>query len=382
MSKRVKKNYELNQSVLYKCNSKKKLFKILKIEGYTYRTLKSVITYKQFPVSKGNSSREINAPDPELKEIQKNIDKCLKHVKRAEWLFSSEINKSFVKNGKYHLDNKIFLTVDIKNFFDCCQREYVYQFFLKALQTSKDVAEILTDLTTLDNKIPTGCPTSQIIAYYAYEKMFYEIAFEAKKLGFKFSLYVDDMTFSCDQNNDVSELQKRIDIILRKYEHKPKYKKVKKYFSKDNKPITGTIIKSNSEEKKLFVPNKQRMAIKNLFFILKSSEELNDNEVNRVKIAQQISGKIYSARQMEEAVFPQILIYCKLILSPYYLQMQYTNLLNSPKSNEEKKKSAQNILKKMDFLKKNDLKVSPESAKRMAQKQFPKIKKYCESILE
>lgn len=54
-------------------------------------------------------------------------------------------------------------------------REPVYQFFLKKLQTSPDVAKILTDIVTYDSGIPTGCPTSRIIAFYAYSDMFTEI---------------------------------------------------------------------------------------------------------------------------------------------------------------------------------------------------------------
>lgn len=34
---------------------------------------------------------------------------------------------------------------------------------------------LCTDIVTYDGGIPTGCPTSQIIAYYAYENMFNEI---------------------------------------------------------------------------------------------------------------------------------------------------------------------------------------------------------------
>ena len=38
-----------------------------------------------------------------------------------------------------------------------------------------DIAEILTAIVTYNGTIPTGCPTSQIIAFYAYQNMFQEI---------------------------------------------------------------------------------------------------------------------------------------------------------------------------------------------------------------
>ena len=61
---------------------------------------------------------------------------------------------------------------------------------------SPDVAKILTDIVTYEKCIPTGCPTSQLIAYYAYEDMFAGIKKIADNHGCLFSLYVDAMTFS------------------------------------------------------------------------------------------------------------------------------------------------------------------------------------------
>ena len=86
-------------------------------------------------------------------------------------------------NGKY------VLTIDIKKFYDNCTREPVYQFFVQKLKTSPDVAEILTNIITYSGG-------SQIMAFYAYSDMFSEISDLAKQCGCKFTLYVDDMTFS------------------------------------------------------------------------------------------------------------------------------------------------------------------------------------------
>ena len=43
-----------------------------------------------------------------------------------------------------------------------------------------------------------------------------------------------------------------IDCVLRKYGHKPKYRKVKYYGPSDYKPITGTVV---TPEQSLAVPN-------------------------------------------------------------------------------------------------------------------------------
>lgn len=51
------------------------------------------------------------------------------------------------------------------------------------MQTSPDVAKILTDIVTYNGGIPTGCPTSQLIAFYAYEDMFKQIQQCAESYG-------------------------------------------------------------------------------------------------------------------------------------------------------------------------------------------------------
>lgn len=80
------------------------------------------------------------------------------------------------------------------------------------------------------------------MAFYAYSDMFSEIADAAKQCSCKFTLYVDDMTFSSKEPFSPDRLRQMIDCILRKYGHKPKYSKVKYYGFSDYKPITGTIV--------------------------------------------------------------------------------------------------------------------------------------------
>lgn len=105
------------------------------------------------------------------------------------------------------------MTVDIKKFYDNCTLDSVYQFFAKMLKTSSDVAEVLTNIVTYDSSIPTGCPTSQIIAFYAYYDMFEEIHAVAQHFGCTFTLYVDDMTFSSPSPISPQKLTRAIEEL-------------------------------------------------------------------------------------------------------------------------------------------------------------------------
>ena len=188
------RKYDITQCALYKCRTKKRLEHLLCLEPGGLKIIDSIIGYHKFEIDKkhSNERREITAPDKILKAIQRRILYLLHRVIRPEWLISGEKQKCYIDNGKAHLDGKYVLTIDIKKFYDNCTREPVYQFFVQKLKTSPDVAKKLTDIITYNGGIPTGCPTSQIMAFYAYSDMFSEIADLAKQCSCKFTLYVDD----------------------------------------------------------------------------------------------------------------------------------------------------------------------------------------------
>ena len=243
-----KKLYSLNQCALYKCSSKKKLAVLLQTDINIFKNISSITNYKNFQVSKKGSSetRTITAPQNEIKKLQSKVFKLLQKVSRPDWLISSQLGKSYIDNGKSHLDSKFLLTIDIKQFYDNCSREYVYNFFRFRLLTPPDISKILTDIVTFEGGIPTGCPTSQVIAYYAYENMFIDISNIASKYGCTFSVYVDDMTLSSSHQFDYKKLTREIDITLRKYKHLPKYKKIQYYNNNRAKPIAISVYPEKS----------------------------------------------------------------------------------------------------------------------------------------
>ncbi len=299
------KKYPLNQCALYKCSTKKKLEYFLKVEEGTIRQIDEIIQYHGFSIPKKGSTetRNITAPAKKLKSVQRRILKLLQCIERPEWLISGERGKSYIDNGIAHIESDYMLTVDIKSFYDNCSREAVYQFFRNTMKTASDVAKILTDIITCNGGIPTGCPTSQIIAYYAYENMFHEIASVADRYGCIFTLYVDDMTFSSKKTFDPCKLAREIDIVLRKYGHRPKYKKVKYYPRNSAKPVTGTII---TKDHRLTAPNQLQKNIYEGFLSLNALPEGQEYTAEQMKELATLKGRVYAARNIDEHMFPEV----------------------------------------------------------------------------
>ena len=300
-----KKTYPINQCALFKCTNKKRLEYLLTIEQGGLKLIQSVIKYSNFEIDKKNSDekRKITAPQITLKQIQRRILYLLQSIERPEWLISASKGKSYIDNGKYHQNSSCVLTMDIKNFYDNCVRENVYRFFKDKMYTSSDVAEILTDIVTFNNGIPTGCPTSQIIAYYAYEDMFLNIKNIADKYGCDFTVYVDDLTFSSIKPFDVGKLQKEVIAVLRRYNHSPKKEKIKYYSRNEAKPITGTIVTKDHE---LTTPNALQHKIYMGFQELKNDYSLDDE--TRYQKIQALEGRIQASKNIETESdkFPEI----------------------------------------------------------------------------
>lgn len=300
------KKYELNQIALYKCRTKRRLAELLLVNLKDLIKLGEMPVYYTFFKDKKDSidKRKITAPVKKLRSVQKRIFCLLERAIRPVWLISGEKGKCYIDNAAIHKESNYILTVDIKKFFDSCKREYVYRFFVDVMKNSSDVACILTDLTTYDGKIPTGTSTSQLLAFYAYINMFEEIKMLAESFNYKFSLYVDDMTFSSTDDMKWRVFISKIDIILKKYGHSLSQKKIKYYSKRKPKIITGVVINRNHN---LCIPNKLQMKIIREFKKMKIVERpLSDNNKKLLLQCQQVSGMVASARSIKRTSFPEI----------------------------------------------------------------------------
>ena len=302
--KKSKHRYAIDQCALYKCRSRKRLEKLLTIETGGLQHIQSAIKYSSFEINKKNTDekRVITAPKKTIKAVQARILALLQYIERPSWLISGEKGKCYIDNGKAHINANYMLAMDIRKFYDNCSRNRVYLFFLNKMKNTPDVAKILADIVTFEKGIPTGCPTSQLIAYYAYEDMFQEIQQCATRYGCSFTLYVDDMTFSSVSPFQPQRLSREIDLILRKYGHKPKYQKMRYYSRKKAKPITGTIVTADHT---LDVTNQLQEKIYNNFQELKKLSKQGKPE-HIEKAALTLTGQIQAARNIDGVRFPEI----------------------------------------------------------------------------
>lgn len=268
-------------------------------------------------IDKTGKPRLIEAPSNELKLIQSKIKDYLHKCEYPEYVFSGVKNKTYISNANRHKYCKYMFKADISAFFPNISRNSVYNFFLNDLNTSPDVAKILTDLCTVNikqacekdagvgefvkqkkirqmNHLCTGSPASQLLSYLANRKMFDELKIIADKNNLVFTVYVDDVFFSSQQ--PISKyIQNQIIATITKYGYNISRSKVKYYKAKNYKKITGVII---TPDNMLNVPNKLKRKVVDNF------------SDGKYKVSHQsMQGLVYAARKIEQGIFQNIYQY-------------------------------------------------------------------------
>ncbi len=94
----------------------------------------------------------IQPPKDDLKIVQKRIKRMLGKIDIPDNVFSGVKGKSYADNALMHVGDKRrnLFKIDLTAFFPSISRDVVYTFFRDDLHCSPDVAEILTNLTTID----------------------------------------------------------------------------------------------------------------------------------------------------------------------------------------------------------------------------------------
>lgn len=267
---------DLTTCRLYGIRRKRDLSNILKINCKEIKKISN--SYKPYIANKGKKRLIEPVSLKELKIIQKNIQKLLKQIEYDINIFSGISGRSYIDNGRLHLGCKYVVALDISKFFPNTSREKVYNFFKHDMKNSSDVAEVLTDLCTIDlekiddvdeevlkyvdeNKIrykkhiPTGSSISCILSYLVNYKMFDKIVKLGEEYGCKTSIYVDDVVIS--SNDKISkQLMDRVIGIIKSNGYVIQKTKLKFYDKNEFKRVTGNIISKDGT--KLVIPNKIR----------------------------------------------------------------------------------------------------------------------------
>lgn len=193
------------------------------------REVSTISHYQRFQlVKKSGGLRTISAPMPRLKAVQHWIlHNILNVLPLHDAAHGFRSQRSIVSNAQPHVKQAIVLNLDLKDFFPTVSYRRVKGVF-QQLGYSEAVATHLALLCTvaeteevhLDGEryfvemgqrvLAQGAPTSPALTNFLCRRLDSRLAGLARKLGFNYSRYADDLTFS-----GTTEAKKKVNLLLR-----------------------------------------------------------------------------------------------------------------------------------------------------------------------
>ncbi len=163
--------------------------------------------YRQFNIGKrGGGERTISSPRTFLKVIQYWIlDYLLYPLKSHPICHSYQRGKSIVTNASPHINSEYVANIDISDFFGSINQTMTID-LLRKNGFGEKLSKTIARLTSLNNGLPQGTPTSPILSN-AYLYSFDETAAQvAKNTGLNITRYADDITISGKNKDSISNV--------------------------------------------------------------------------------------------------------------------------------------------------------------------------------
>jgi RNA-directed DNA polymerase len=205
--------------------------------------------YKEFTIPKKKGKpRLIFQPDNELMKMQRKLNLYIQSVYSFQLPEnvhgfipkSFQVHRSIVSNAKPHLKKQRVLSIDLENYFSSIHSKKVRSLFLSWGFTN-EIATALTLLCTYKGALPTGAPTSPVLANLCSLALDEKLLFNAQNHGLTYTRYADDLTFSGDEYISEKTMLGIIDTIQSE-DFKINLKKLRCIGTNKKQKITGIVV--------------------------------------------------------------------------------------------------------------------------------------------
>jgi RNA-directed DNA polymerase len=144
--------------------------------------------------------RVVRSPRAELKTIQRLlIDRIFSLIPLHESVHGGVRGRSTASNASAHLQQRCVVTLDVREFFQHVRHEIVFSLFRNELGLGREIARLVTQLTTYLDELPRGAPTSPAIANLLLNiPVDGPVADAAAKANVSYTRFIDDIALSGD----------------------------------------------------------------------------------------------------------------------------------------------------------------------------------------
>ena len=250
--------------------------------------------------------RIILAPCEKLKQAQRFFKTAI------NWVYPLEMNT--FNATKIHCGKKYVLKMDIKDFYGSVPYPFIEQVIKNVCKRIKnaDINYYLM-ITTVDDKLPTGAPTSAHIANACFSPVDKRIKDYANMLGVNYSRYMDDLTFSCDDKYLLNLIEKYVTKTLGNFGYKLNERKTKYISDNKQQNVLGVIVNNKDVRLSKKLRRKLRAALHN-YSVFKSSGakqiDLKYRTWSEQSVAQ-FKGYLAYTKQVDEKSYNKLINYAK-----------------------------------------------------------------------
>ena len=237
---------------------------VRQLRGLCYaRTVATRMNYVRFALPKKTGGlRLISAPLPRLKAAQHWVlEHLLEKLPVHEAAHGFRAGRSIVSNARPHVGAAVVVNLDLKDFFPTVVYPRVKGFFVKLgyseasatalalLCTEPDVEEVELDgrryfVAQGGRRLPQGAPTSPALTNLLCLRLDRRLKGAAGKLGFTYTRYADDLTFSLPKGGsaDVGKLLRLVRFVVRKEGFTPHPEKTRVLRRGGQQEVTGIVV--------------------------------------------------------------------------------------------------------------------------------------------
>lgn len=277
------KLYPLSSSPFYELSSKKKLAELL------FTDLSQLNSYSEdfdnYNVFLNSDKRLIERPNVGLDKLHSRVASLICRIEIPDYLHSGRSGHSHISNAQAHVGIHKLLTSDVRKFFPTTTRLQIFKFFNRILKCTPDVSELLSQICSYKDHLPTGSRISMPLAFWANSNMFHELNCLSLKHGIRMTVFVDDITFS---GNNVNPLfASSIKKIVKRHGHNLHPAKTKLYSKDSPKLVTGIVLSQKSS----LIRNEQHRILHEDFNLWKKFRDTPEMKEN---ITHRLSGRLIS----------------------------------------------------------------------------------------
>lgn len=246
---------------------------------------------------KDGTKRELLIPKPILKNIQKNIlNNVLYGLSVSKYACAYIPNKTIINNVSPHINKRIILKLDIKDFFPSITFENIYN-ALPSNILPKEIKVLLVKLMSYYDYLPQGAPTSPYISNLVLKNFDEYIGKYCEEKKISYTRYCDDLTFSGDFN--IKKLKNKVQAYLEELGFNLNDKKTKVIKNNTRQLVTGVIVNKKANVTKEY----KRKIRQEIYYIKKYGIENHCKFINenKTKYLSSLRGRINYCLQINHS---------------------------------------------------------------------------------